>query len=150
MGACAYFLFQVVMLQFSKVMEKSHHLVFMPEKIIPTICSAAGLCKMKPTANLHLSLTSFIQKIPMILCRYFFPDLNLNKNITGKNQESWSHSLLVFTRLQNFRLICINAFPNKPLFLCVYSKNLLKTLWKRRNCSMSNFFFSHSVCYPGV
>ena len=37
----------------------------------------------------------------------------------------------------------INHFPNKPLFLCVWSTSLLKTLEKRRN-----FSFSHTVSYP--
>ena len=30
----------------------------------------------------------------------------------------------------------LNPFPNKPWFLCVYSTSLLKTLGKRRNCSL--------------
>ena len=34
-----------------------------------------------------------------------------------------------------------NSFPNKPWFLLVYSKSLLKTLWE-------NFSFSHSDLYP--
>ena len=29
----------------------------------------------------------------------------------------------------------LNPFLNKPLFLCVCSTNLLKTLWERGNCS---------------
>ena len=42
----------------------------------------------------------------------------------------------------------INPFPNKPWFLCVCSKRLLKTLWvKEKLLIMSNFSFSHSVFY---
>ena len=41
-----------------------------------------------------------------------------------------------------------NPFPNKPLFLCVCSTSLLKTLWeKEKLLAMSNFSFSHSVLY---
>ena len=43
----------------------------------------------------------------------------------------------------------INPFPNKPVFLCVCSTNLLKTLWEQEKLLvMSNFSFSHSVFYP--
>ena len=42
-----------------------------------------------------------------------------------------------------------NPFPNKPLFLRVYSTNLLKTLWKKdKLLSTSNFSFSHIGFYP--
>ena len=42
-----------------------------------------------------------------------------------------------------------NSIPNKPLFLCVCSINLLKTLWeKEKLLKMSNFSFSHNVFYP--
>ena len=40
----------------------------------------------------------------------------------------------------------LNPFPNKPWFLYVYSKSLLKTLWeKEKLLETSNFSFSHSV-----
>ena len=40
-------------------------------------------------------------------------------------------------------------FPNKPWFLCVCSKSLLKTLWEKEKLLItSNFSFSHSVFYP--
>ena len=42
-----------------------------------------------------------------------------------------------------------NPFPNKPLFLCVCSVILLKTLWEKEKLLVtSNFSFSHSVFYP--
>ena len=42
----------------------------------------------------------------------------------------------------------VNPFPNKPWFLRVCSKSLLKTLWeKEKLLIMSNFSFSHSVFY---
>ena len=41
-----------------------------------------------------------------------------------------------------------NPFPNKPLFLCVCSRGLLKTLWQKEKLLVtSNFSFSHSVFY---
>ena len=41
---------------------------------------------------------------------------------------------------------CFNPFPNKPWFLRVCSKDLLKTLWeKEKLLIMSNFSFTHSV-----
>ena len=43
----------------------------------------------------------------------------------------------------------INPFPNKPRFLRVYSKGLLKTPWEKEKLLItSNFSFSHSVFYP--
>ena len=42
-----------------------------------------------------------------------------------------------------------NPFPNKPWFLRVCCKSLLKTLWEKKKLLVtSNFFFSHSVFYP--
>ena len=43
-------------------------------------------------------------------------------------------------------LVQFNPFPNKPLFLCVSSTSLLKTLWEKVKLLItSNFSFSHSV-----
>ena len=42
-----------------------------------------------------------------------------------------------------------NPFPNKPLFLCVCCKCLLKTPWeKEKLLDTSNFAFSHRVFHP--
>ena len=42
-----------------------------------------------------------------------------------------------------------NPFPNKPWFLCVYIKDLLKTLWEKEKLLVtSNFSLFHSVFYP--
>ena len=47
------------------------------------------------------------------------------------------------------RNLGLNPFPNKPWFLCVCSKILLKTLWEKKKLLVtSNFSFSHSVFYP--
>ena len=52
---------------------------------------------------------------------------------------------LVFRRIENTIL-----FPNKPWFLRVCSRSLLKTLWgkKEKLLVTSNFSFSHSELYP--
>ena len=48
-------------------------------------------------------------------------------------------------------LFLFNPFPNKPWFLCVCSKSLLKTLWeKEKLLVMSTFSFSHIVFYPFI
>ena len=49
---------------------------------------------------------------PYLICfkQYFFP-------ITG-----------------NIIYVLFNPCPDKPLFLCVCSKGLLKTLWEKKNC----------------
>ena len=47
----------------------------------------------------------------------------------------------------------VNPFPNKPLFLRVFSTSLLcvGTLWEKEKLIVkSNFSFSHSVFYPFV
>ena len=42
--------------------------------------------------------------------------------------------------------IFVNPFPNKPWFLRVCSRGLLKTLWEKKKLLVtSNFSFSHSV-----
>ena len=42
-----------------------------------------------------------------------------------------------------------NPFPNKPWFLRVCSRSLLKTLYeKEKLLKPSNFSFSHSIFYP--
>ena len=42
-----------------------------------------------------------------------------------------------------------NPFPNKPWFLRVCSKSVLKTLWEKEQLLVtSNCSFSHSVFYP--
>ena len=47
---------------------------------------------------------------------------------------------------ETLNLSHINPFPNKPLFLRVCSKSLLKTLWEKEKLLVtSNFSFSHSV-----
>ena len=49
---------------------------------------------------------------------------------------------------RNFRPAQFDPFPNKPWFLRVCSKSLLKGLWeKEKLLVMSNFSFSHSVFY---
>ena len=48
-------------------------------------------------------------------------------------------------------LQAINPFPNKPWFLRVCGRSLLKTLWEKKKLLVtSNFFFSHSVFYPFI
>ena len=43
----------------------------------------------------------------------------------------------------------LNPFPNKPWFLRVCSRSLLKTPWEKEKLFVtSNFSFSHSVFYP--
>ena len=47
--------------------------------------------------------------------------------------------------LDNWIFSTVNLFPNKPWFVCVCSKSLLKTLWKKEKFFVtSNFsFFKH-------
>ena len=43
----------------------------------------------------------------------------------------------------------VNPFPNKPWFLRVCSKTLLKTLWEKEKLLVTNnFLFSNSVFKP--
>ena len=47
---------------------------------------------------------------------------------------------------QTIKAINFNPFPNKPWFLPVCSRGLLKTLWEKEKLVVtSNFSFSHSV-----
>ena len=68
----------------------------------------------------------------------------------GKRRKCW---LLAFSPFQTFSrlyfLKFFNPFPNKPWFLRVCSRSLLKTLWEKEKLLVtSNFSFSHSVFYP--
>ena len=62
------------------------------------------------------------------------------------------HITVVVCSFFEFGLVskwCINPFPNKPWFLRVCIKSLLKTLWEKEKLLVtSNFSFSHSVFYP--
>ena len=51
-------------------------------------------------------------------------------------------SFLLFQTNPTF-YITLNPFPNKPLFPCVWSTNLLKSLWEKEK-----LFFSYSVFCP--
>ena len=43
----------------------------------------------------------------------------------------------------------INPFPNKPCFLSVCSKSLIKTLWEKEKLLVtSNFSFSYTILFP--
>ena len=45
--------------------------------------------------------------------------------------------------------LCFNPCPNKPWFLHVCSRTLLKTVWEKEKLLLtSNFSFSHHVFYP--
>ena len=51
--------------------------------------------------------------------------------------------------LKYYFKVYLNPFPKKPLFLCVCSTGLSKTLWEDEKLLVtSNFSFSHSVFYP--
>ena len=58
---------------------------------------------------------------------------------------------LIFSKENTLRLPIkmLNPFPNKPWFLRVCSRSLLKTLREKEKLLVtSNFSFSHSVFYP--
>ena len=53
-----------------------------------------------------------------------------------------------YTELLDTFCMCINPFPNKPLFSHVCSASLLKTLWEKQKLLItSNFCFYYSVFY---
>ena len=60
-------------------------------------------------------------------------------------KSAYNHTPPLATCIQN----TFNPFPNKPWFLRVCSKSLLKTLWEKEKLLVtSNFSFSHNVFYP--
>ena len=68
--------------------------------------------------------------------------------IFGISTTPEAQSLISLPDEQNFGLVQVNPFPNKPWVLRVCSTMLLKTLWeKEKLLVMSNFSFSHSVFY---
>ena len=63
--------------------------------------------------------------------------LHGRRKVYNKHMQSFTH------------VGSLNPFPNKPWFLLVCVKILLKTLWeKEKLLVMTNFSFSHSVFYP--
>ena len=62
----------------------------------------------------------------------------------------WLRVIFLLQMLSN-RLglkICCNPFLNKPLFLCVCSTHLFKTLWEKEKLLVtSKFSFSHTVFF---
>ena len=68
--------------------------------------------------------------------------------IFGISTMPEAQSLISLPDEQNFGLVQVNPFPNKPWFLCVCSTMLLKTLWEKKKLLITNnFSFSHSVFY---
>ena len=82
------------------------------------------------------------------------------KNIVGEKEKLLVTSIFSFTHffysltnkfhhITTFYLSSFNPFPNKPWFLRVCSKRLLKKLWEKGKLLVtSNFSFSHNVFYP--
>ena len=65
--------------------------------------------------------------------------------VSGGSIKSHLVTALVLSCIDNF---FFNPFPNKPWFLRVCSKSLLKTLWEKEKLLVtSNFSFSNSVFY---
>ena len=64
-----------------------------------------------------------------------------------QNEYLWSKGLK-FVAWEKSLNVLLNRFPNKPLFLCICSTSLLKTLWEKEKLLVTgNFSFSHSVFY---
>ena len=73
------------------------------------------------------------------------------KKIMVTNIFFFSHNVFLsrFLKVIKIKGCVINPFSNKPWFLRVCSKSLLKTLWENEKLlATSNFSFSHSVFYP--
>ena len=62
-------------------------------------------------------------------------------------ENSWEEEKMLVT-IFSFLSKWFNPFPNKPWFLYVCSRSLLKTLWEKEKLLVtSNFSSSHSVFY---
>ena len=90
-------------------------------------------------------LSAMFIKFIIVVCKLFQFGRVLNSAF-GKGFNKlviYSHIVnSIFTIVHN----AFNPFPNKPWFLRVYSKSLLKTLWEKEKwLLMSHFSFSHSV-----
>ena len=83
----------------------------------------------------------------------FSPLLQYNLSISKRNPAFESnirvHLLLALHNFFQFKnWFLFNPFPNKPCFLRVCCKSLLKTLWEKEKLLVtSNFSFPHSVFY---
>ena len=92
-----------------------------------------------------LFLTLFqLYRIDKCSCQCF-PGLHFAS--TTQNIYSKLPAAFLYKRCQNLSAFTLRP-PKKPWFLRVCSTSLLKTLWeKEKLLVMSNFSFSHSVCY---
>ena len=73
------------------------------------------------------------------------------RNFAGKGENAGYQHFLHFPQCfqKTFFTASCNPFPNKPWFLRVCTRSLLKTLWEREKLLvMRNFSFSGSVYYP--
>ena len=82
--------------------------------------------------------------------QYFQYSFDIRVNFAGVYAMlSWTTKIAEIKSLWKTLPRCINSTPNKPWFLHVCSRSLLKTQWKKKTLlMMSNFFFSLSVFYP--
>ena len=72
-----------------------------------------------------------------------------NKYMLIKHLYEEYNFLSISSRRFIFFFINFSPFPNKPWFLRVCFKSLLKTLWEKEKLLVaSNFSFSHSVFNP--
>ena len=97
---------------------------------------------------------SFSRSLKVELCGIGLRTLGKKsfEKIVRKGENAGNQYFLFFLNWCLFNKIktaTFNPFPNKPWFLHVCSRSLLKTLWKKEKLLvMSNFSFSHSVFYP--
>ena len=79
---------------------------------------------------------AFVERLPKLDCT--FPSSTVIS-------FHFSFGNFHFAQFEHF---CVNPFPNKPWFLRVCSKSLLKTLWEKEKLLVTgNFSYSHNVFY---
>ena len=100
---------------------------------------------------LTLKEKCFVNKVKKKIENCWTPSFSLLPQCSRSNVLSY----LVLLNLsdheskQCYWYLSFNPFPNKPWFLRVCSKSLLKTLWEKEKLLVtSNFSFSHNVFYP--
>ena len=112
------------------------------------VCSTSLLKTLWEKGNLSFLLLS--TEIEIVVCKLFqfggIQNLSCGKGLMSCLQTVEVCTSLTFCHLLTLSL---NPFPNKPLFLRVCSKCLLKTMWEKEKLLVtSNFSFFHIVFYP--
>ena len=96
-----------------------------------------------------MSLTSLLTVCPLETLFFIRTSTSrLSASVWKKKQKNITFRVLnIPARCRKYTEKRVNHFLHKPLFLCVCSANLLKTLWKKEKVLVTSNFSFFPQCY---